>query len=566
MVFKRKSVTGRSDSRSLKIIPLGGLDFIGSNCTLFEYKDNIVMVDAGIGFPLTDHFGVDCLIPNPKYLLKNKSKIKGLVITHGHLDHIGAIPYLIENLGFPTIYASDFAAELILANLKNYFRDLYPKVKIQRIHKDSELKLGGMDISFFGVNHSIPEAMGVIVRTGVGNIVHTGDFKFDNSPINSQMAEYDKIARVGSEGVLCLLSDSTNSFESGFSISESEIVQTLEHVIEDVKGRVIIATFSSMVNRIIELLDIAEKLGKKVFVSGRSMQVAIEIANKVKYAKFNKDIFIKGNQLNKYPDNKIMVLATGAQGEALAALGRMARNEHREIKVKKNDTVILSASIIPGNGAVVQNLIDELSKLGANVYHNKIMDLHATGHGNKEDQKLMINLVKPKFFMPVHGFQAFLYHHAKTAMEVGIKEENTIIAKSGDVVELTQHKWKKSGKVEAVPVIVSGSVVGDVGNAVLDDRQQLASFGVFVFSIIIDSKTSKLVKDPWVVSRGFVYVRQSQDMIKESIDLIRDSYENKCQNVRDAAEVRSVISRDLKKYLYGQTEREPMILSVINYI
>ncbi|MCB0749575.1 MAG: ribonuclease J, partial [Ignavibacteriae bacterium] len=514
-MYRNKRIFGNNTSK-LKIIPIAGLEFIGANCTAFEFDNDIVVIDAGLGFPTQEMYGVDFVIPNNKYFIQNKNKIKGLVITHGHLDHIGAIPYLIEDLGFTTIYASQFAKELILQKFKYDKPDLLGKITIKTINKESKLSLGNFKLEFFGVNHSIPESMGVFINSPVGTVVHTGDFKFDNAPINEPIAEYAKIAQIGSKGVLCLLSDSTNSYKEGHCLSESEISKKLDTVIGEVQGRVVIATFASMVNRVLELLKIAQKYNRKVFISGSSMKTAISTAIKIGYAKFPKELFISGQDINKLPANKVMILATGSQGEPLAALGRMARNEHKDVKVIPGDTVILSASVIPGNGAVIQKLIDMLSKLGANVYHNEIMNLHTTGHGHKEEQKLMINLVQPKFFMPVHGFRSFLSAHGQTAQQVGIKTENIIIAGDGDVIEFDSNSWKKAGKITAKPLNVSGSVVGDVGNIILEDRQQLANYGVVVYTLFMDKNTKALIKEPSITSRGFIFVKTSKELITEA--------------------------------------------------
>lgn len=561
-----KNLNNKSKRKKLRVIPISGLEFIGANCTAIEYGDDIVIIDAGMGFTSVDYLGIDYVIPNPKYFVQNAKKIKGLVITHGHLDHIGAIPNLIESMGFPTIFASKFAKELIYNKVRMDAKDVYPKVNITNVNPNSKLRFGDIQIEFFSVNHSIPESMGIIIRTPEGIVVHSGDFKFDNSPINEAPADYAKIAKVGSEGVLCLLSDSTNSYREGNCLSESEISKRLDGLIGDIKGRVVVATFGSMVNRLMELLKIAQKYDRKVFVSGRSMQNAIDIAVKVGYIKIPENLLIKGRDVSKYKDDKIMILATGSQGEDLAALARMSRNEHKEIQIKHGDTVILSASIIPGNGSLVQGLIDDLSKLGAYVYHNEIMNLHTTGHGHKEEQKLMINLVQPKYFMPVHGFQSFLAEHARTAVSIGIPEENVILAKDGDVIELSKQEWKKVSKVTAKPVNVSGSMVGDIGNIVLDDRQKLASYGVVVYSMLLNKQTGEFVKSPEILSRGFVYMKTSKELINGASALIEEEYKVVKDKKMQPGDLKEYISKRLRKYFYKETQREPILLAVIEYL
>lgn len=553
-------------ANKVKIIPIGGLSFIGANCTAIQYDNDIIVIDAGLGFPTADQLGVDYVIPNSRFFKQNPNKVNALIITHGHLDHIGALPKIIEDMGLPPIFVSPFAKELILDKFKYDAPDLIPKLDFKIIHRDSIFKVGQtLEISMFGVNHSIPESMGVVISTPVGRIVHTGDFKFDNAPINEPQADYAKIANIGLKGVLCLLSDSTNSYVKGYAMSESEITIKLSDLIEDIDGRVIVATFSSMVNRLLELIKIAVKQNRKVFISGRSMERALNIAQKIGYAKFPEHVFINASQLKNYKDNEIMILATGAQGEDLAALRRIAKNNHKDIKIKKGDSVVLSASIIPGNGAVVQSLIDELSKLGANVFHSQIMNLHTTGHGHQGDQKLMINLVKPKYFMPIHGFYSFLFEHAKTAMELGIPEKNIIIVEDGEVVEIDHKGWNVNQRVDAKPVIVSGIGVGDVGDTVLEDRQQLANFGVVVYELIIDKVTKELKAAPEVNSRGFVYMKQSKELINDVVELIQTEY-NRNTNKNNLFEVNQIIKSRLKKFLYKTTEREPVILSFLKEV
>ncbi|MBD3363261.1 RNase J family beta-CASP ribonuclease [Candidatus Dojkabacteria bacterium] len=555
----------KKKEKKVRIIPIGGLDFVGLNCTAIEYDNQIIIIDAGIGFPTNDQYGVDCLIPNPKYLKKNSKKIKGLLITHGHQDHIGAIPYLIRDMGFPTIYTTKFVKDMVLNKFKSDFKDLYSKVKIKTVSTKSKLTFGSIKTSFFGVNHSIPEAQGVIIKTPAGTIVHTGDFKFDNSPLEQPCTEYSKIAKVGAEGVLCLLSDSTNSYEEGHCMTEREIGRKLEDLISEEKGRVIIATFSSLVTRVSSLLKIARKYKRKVFVSGRSLHEIIKIAKSHGYIDVPESLFIKGHELKDYKDNQIMVLSTGSQGETMAALSRMARKEHREIKIKDGDTVILSASVIPGNGAYVQDVIDSLTKFGANVYHNDIMNLHTTGHAHKEEQKLMIRLTQPKYFMPVHGYLSFLSEHAKTAEKVGIKKKNIIMASNGDVIEMDRKGWKKKKKIYAKPVLVAGSVVGDVGATVLEDRHQLANYGVFVFILTVDKKTKKLIEEPKIISRGFVYMKYSKKLMNEVKNYIKSIYSKEDKNCT-ITEVKERMRKKVRKFLYKKTEREPMVLPVIHHL
>lgn len=547
----------------IKIIPLGGVEEIGINCTAIEYNDEITVIDIGLGFPLSDQYGVDYVIPNIDYLKRNKKKIQGIIITHAHLDHIGGLPYVIKDLGFPEIFASRFSLEVIRQKLEEH--KLMDKVKIRVVTKESKLASGSFEISFFGVTHSIPESMGVVIKTPAGTIVHSGDFKFDNSPMNEPVTEYDKIARTGSEGVLALLSDSTNAFKSGHSKSEKVIYDTLKGIVENADGRVIVATFSSLLTRIYQLIKIANDEGRKVAIAGRSMENIITIARKLGYINVKDDLFISPKNLKSIPDEKVMILATGAQGEHFAALARMARGEHKDFSIKQGDTVILSASIIPGNDMTVQGLIDDLSQKGANVLHKaEIMDLHSSGHGYQEDQKLMINLVKPKFFIPIHGYPSFLHKHALTAMSVGMEKKNTIIPRRGFIIELDESGWKMTTQVKSNPILISGSGVGDIGDIILSDREQLANYGVVVIALSLDADKHR-VKDLQIVSRGFVFVKTHGELIDRAKSLVQGIMENEIKDYKNDREIRERISRTVRKLLYDETEREPMILPIISY-
>lgn len=551
--------------KKLKIIPLGGVEEIGINCTALQYQDQIIVIDFGLAFPLSNQYGVDYVIPNIDYLQRNQQKIEAIIITHAHLDHIGALPYILEPLNFPEIFASRFAIELIKEKLTEH--KLLDKVKIREVNKDSQLVSGSFEIRFFGVNHSIPESMGVIVKTPVGNIVHTGDFKFDNSPENEPVADYSKIAAIGEEGVLALLSDSTNSFVPGFSKSEHVIAQNLEEIVKKAQGRVIISTFSSLVTRLYQLIKIAEKLNKKVAIVGRSMETAIRISREIGFINVSPQIFIPKQKIGSYKDNELMILATGAQGDHMAALTRIARDEHPNLHIKKGDTVIMSASIIPGNDMLVQVLMDNLSMKGAFVFHHEMeldMDLHSSGHGYQEDQKLMLNLTKPQYFIPVHGFQSFLFKHGQTAQSVGIPEKNIILPTRGAIIELNSDGWQIEKFVKATPVLVSGSKVGDVGPVVLLDREQLANYGVVVINLQIDKASQQLRKPIEVISRGFVYVKESGELMQQITQTATNFFEKHKTLLTDEKRFRSDLTSEIKKLLYNETQREPLILLVMN--
>jgi ribonuclease J len=551
--------------KGVKVIPLGGVEEIGFNSTVIEYENTQLLIDIGLGFPYGDLYGVDYIIPNISYLKKYR-KLNGILITHGHLDHIGGLPFVLKELNFPTIYCTQFACELIKNGLERNGVDLRD-VRFKLINKDSQLRFNNVNVSFFGVNHSIPESLGIIVKTPEGSVVHTGDFKFDNSPDFGEVSEYEKIAIAGKEGVLALLSDSTNSFVQGHSMSEKAIYENLFDIVKDAKGRVIVSTFSSLVSRIFQLIRIASVTNRKILVMGRSMQNVIDIALKLNYMTFEKNLFISPDKVNTLPPHMVMIIATGAQGETMAALSRIIRNESVDVKIKHGDTVILSASVIPGNDLLVQNLIDDLSEMGATVYHKgHEMDLHASGHGYQEDQKLMINLVKPKYFIPVHGYQSFLYKHAQTAMSVGIPDKNIIIMKRGEVLELNKTGFEKVGKVNASPVYVSGKNIGDVGNIILSERQQLANSGVLIVSALIDRKTNMLMEKPKILTRGFVFVKDNLELISSVADSAEKIIQEDLEQKRTETQSRDRLVNLIQKSLYRKTEKNPLILTLFTFV
>lgn len=555
---------------SFKVIPLGGVEEIGINCTAIEYNDHILVIDAGLGFSDVDHLGVDYLIPNFDYLKENKSKLEGFFITHGHLDHIGAIAHFAEELGQIDIFAPEFAAELIKLRAKE--AKIENKINLRLVGDKSVLHNGKVTVEYFRVNHSIPDSFGIIIKTPAGTIVHSGDFKFDNSPLNEPTADYLKMARTGEEGVKVLLSDSTNSTRKGHSISEYEIMGRLSDVISSAKGRVIVATFSSLVTRLYALVEIAKQEERKVFISGRSMANSIDISKKLGYIRAKNDLFVKDNQINRYSDENVLILATGSQGENMSALARMARGEHRQVKLKRGDTVILSSSVIPGNDLLVQNLIDDLSRLGAKIYHQDIMNLHTSGHGFQEDQKLMINLFKPEYFMPVHGTQYFLAKHGETAVNLGVDEKKVILSKRGDIVEIGERSWKKVGRVKHNPLLVSGSGVGDVGPLVLQDREQLAANGVVVINIVLKVEDSRyrLAVKPNVFSRGFIYVKENRDMIDKIVSKVEFVLSRNDKQQDNAGDFKAKLRTELEKHvggmLYSLTERDPLLITNIEIV
>lgn len=550
----------------LKIIPLGGVEEVGINCTVYEYKDEIVVVDVGLGFSEFDYYGIDYIIPDISYLKKKVKNVRALVITHGHLDHIGGIHYHLEDLNFPEIYGTEFTLELIKLKIEEAGLMEKMKGKLIVINEESKLKFKHFEIEFFRVNHSIPQAVGVYLKTPTAKAVHTGDFKFDNSPINEPVADYGRIAKIGDEGIDILLSDSTNSLRKGHPISESDVAKGLEDVVERAKGRLVIASFAGLVGRLYQLVTIAEKYDRKVAIAGFSMRKTLEIAERIGYLKMPKDLIVNIAQVNNIPPNKLLILTTGAQGEEEAALSKMAYSDYKGVSLKKGDTVIISAKTIAGNDRAVQNMIDQIMSKGAMVKQTEDLDLYTSGHGYQEDQKIMLNLVKPKFFMPVHGYQYFLRAHGDTAKSVGVEENNILISKKGSIIEgstATGYSITKSFPCE--PLLVSGSGVGDVGTVVLKEREQLASYGVVVIDIIVN-KEKELVRDPFVISRGFVYVKNSQELIKQIVDRSREIYNSMKANFKEVSEVREVITTEVSDIIFEETQREPMIITVISFV
>jgi ribonuclease J len=550
----------------LKVIPLGGVEEIGINSTVFEYENQLVVVDLGLGFPDNNMYGVDYLVPNIDYLTKKLDQIEGIIITHGHLDHIGALPYLLPKLNFPELIGTEFTLELIKAKLDDF--GLLNKAKFRVITPNSVLQSGNFRLSFFRVNHSIPQCIGVVVETPAGCVVHTGDFKFDNSPVNEPVADYARMAQLGEQGVDLLLSDSTNSLRKGYPISESDVAYGLQDAIERANGRVIIASFSGLVGRLYQIIKIAEQLGRKVAIAGYGMNQTLRIAQEIDYIKPKQGTIIPLQKINRYSDNKIILLTTGSQGESNAALARMASTEgYKNIHLKKTDTVVISAGTIPGNNMAVQLLIDQITSQGAKVHQSENMDFFTSGHGYQEDQKIMLNLIKPKYFMPVHGYQYFLRAHANTAQQVGIKESNIIIAERGSIVEGNkQSGFSVNGKVKNTPLLVSGSGVGDIGASILAERQQLGNNGVIVISAVLDQKTQSLLQDPVVYTKGFIYVKSNRDLIEEIKNIAKTELSKLGKRHSNATTAREQLDRNITKYVEKEIERTPLVITMLNFI
>jgi ribonuclease J len=503
-----------SKEEKVKITPLGGLGEVGKNMTLLEYEGKILIIDMGLNFPEEDNPGVDYIIPNISYLQGRKKDILGVVFTHGHYDHIGAVPYFLNKLGNPALYASPLTMGIIERRQDDFPNQ--PKLNKTIVEDGSKIELGPFKVEFFHQNHNIPQNLGMFIETPVGNILHTSDFKFDETPQNGPPTNFKKIKEFGDRGVHLMFSDSTAVEKEGHSLSEKVISENIEKIFQKAKGRIITATFSSLINRVQDIIELSEKYGRKVVIEGYGMKTNVELAINLGLIKANKNTFVDRRKADSLPDNKTTIICTGAQGEERAALMRITNGEHRYFQLKEKDTVVFSSSIIPGNERSVQNLRDDILRQGADIYHYKMMDIHASGHGQSEEAKKMIEMVNPNFLIPIHGQYSMLVKHKKIAEETGVPEK-VLIIENGEPVILTPEKmYKAKEKVNAKEVLVDGSGVGDVGGVVLYDRKELAESGIFVVIVVLDRKTKKLQNSPDIISRGFVYLRESQDLLAET--------------------------------------------------
>ena len=550
----------------LRIIPIGGLEEVGRNMTLFEYKDDIVIIDMGLQFPEEDMPGIDYIIPNIEYLKGKEKNIRGVIITHGHLDHVGAVSHLIPKLGYPPIYATGLSRGIILKRHEDFPNG--GKLEIQTIKKTDKLDLGHFKIEFFHVNHNIPDSVGIAIHTPEGLIVHTGDFKFDHSPIGDEPADLARIVQIstGDNGVLAMLSDSTNAEVPGHTISERQVQESLDEVIKKAEGRVIAATFGSLISRVQQLINIAEKYGKKLALDGYTMKTNTEIAKELGFIKVKRDTFIPINDVNKYAPEKIIVACTGAQGEGEAVLMRIAHKEHRFVHIQKGDTVIFSSSVVPGNERSVSALKDILVYQGAKIIHSKLMDVHASGHAQVEDLKLMLNLVKPKYLIPIHGNHFMLRMHAEIAESMGMPHENALVLSNGTAAVFKNGKVSiPKGRAPTNYVMVDGLGIGDVGNVVLRDRQMMAKDGIFVIISTVDTQTGKLKGNPDIVSRGFVYLRESQELLMDVRRQVRKIIEGSFakEHTLNASYLKDEIRNKTGQFLFQKTERRPMVIPVI---
>jgi len=566
MKKQQKSFKLKDSSLPVRIIPLGGLEEIGRNMTLIEYQNQLIIIDIGLQFPDENTPGIDFIIPNIEYLKNHPEKqILGVLITHAHYDHIGAIPYIIPQLNYPTIYATPLTKAIILKRQEDF--PYLKKLNIENLEVDQDkpLVLGPFKIRTFHLNHNIPETIGFVIETPVGLIVYATDFKFDFQPIADIPADLNRIAEISSNGTTLLLSDSTNIEMTGHSLSETTIMENLDNVFNKAKGRIIMATFASLISRLQQAITLSEKYKRKVIVEGFTMRTNLSIAQRLGYIKANKDTFTSIKELHRLNPNQITILCTGAQGESEATLMKIANKEHKNIKIQKGDTIIFSSSIVPGNEITVQALKDSLAKQGAIIYHYKMLDIHASGHGYQEDAKMMISLTKPTFFMPIHGHFSKLKTHAQLAESLGIPPEHIVTPTNGQIVELYKNKIIATEKfVPTNYVMVDGLGVGDISEIVLRDRQILAQDGIFIIITPVDKRTGLLLKDPEVVSRGFVYMKESKDLINETKKQIQSIvYHLAKEQVFNESYLRNTLKEEIGMYLFKKTKRRPMVLPVV---
>ncbi len=547
-------------SSKLRIIPLGGLGEIGKNITLIEYKNDILIIDCGLAFPEDEMLGIDVVIPDVNYLFKNADKIRGIVLTHGHEDHIGGLPYILKKINVP-IYGTKLTLGLVENKIKEHNIN---NVKLNIVQAGDRITLGSFSVEFIKTSHSIPDSVALAIYTPVGTIVHTGDFKIDYTPINDDIIDLHKLAEIGNKGVLVLLADSTNVERPGFTMSERTVGDTFNDIFSKAKQRIIVATFASNIHRIQQIIDSAVLFNRKVIISGRSMVNTVEVGTELGYLKVPEGTIVDINNMDNYSPSDIVVITTGSQGEPMSALTRMAFSEHRKLEIVHGDLVIISASPIPGNEKTVSRVINQLMYKGANVIYETLADVHVSGHACQEELKLMHTLVKPKFFIPIHGEYRHLKRHAELAEELGMPKENIFVAHNGSVIEFTKNTGKFAPSVQSGNILVDGLGIGDVGNIVLRDRKHLSEDGLIVVVVTISKQDGSVIAGPDIISRGFVYVRESEDLMEESRkvakDVLRECEKN---NITDWATLKSSIRDALRGFIYEKIKRNPMILPII---
>ncbi|WP_425501624.1 ribonuclease J [Saccharibacillus qingshengii] len=556
-------VKKNNTAEKLTIFALGGVGEIGKNMYVVQYGDDIVVIDAGLKFPEEDMLGIDLVIPDISYLTENRDKVRAIIVTHGHEDHIGGLPYVLKHLNVPL-----YATKLTLGLIENKLREanLLGETKRILINADSELKLGStLTATFFKTNHSIPDSVGVCIETPEGNVVHTGDFKFDHTPVNDQFADLQRMAEIGQKGVLALLSDSTNAEKPGFTPSERSVGVVLEDIFRKARQRVVVATFASNVHRIQQVVNAAVATDRKIVVIGRSMVNVVAIASELGYLEIPEGMIIEPEEINRIGADRVAILCTGSQGEPMSALSRMARSTHRKVDILPGDTVIIAATPVPGNEKYVGRTIDALFRLGAEViYSGSNKGVHVSGHGSQEELKLMLNLMRPKFFIPIHGEYRMLRKHAQLGESIGVDPDNIFLIDIGDTVEIHNGEARKAGKVPSGNVLIDGLGVGDVGNIVLRDRKLLSQDGILVVVVTLSKQDGRIVSGPDIISRGFVYVRESEGLLDEANRVVTSTLQRlMSENVNEWASLKSGVKDSLGRFLFDQTRRRPMILPII---
>ncbi|MDE5412909.1 ribonuclease J [Alkalihalobacterium chitinilyticum] len=548
------------NTEKIRVFALGGVGEIGKNMYVVEVEEDIIVIDSGLMFPDDDMLGVDIVIPDISYLVENADRVRAIILTHGHEDHIGGLPYILQKLKVP-VYGTRLTLGLVEAKLRE--AGIYKSTTLKLIDNNSEITVGSTPVSFFRTNHSIPDSVGVVIKTNYGSIVHTGDFKFDQTPVDGKHAEIGKMAAIGEEGVLCLLSDSTNAERPGHTLSETVVGQGIADVFQNTMNRIIVTTFASNVHRIQQVISAAAKAKRKVAIVGRSMEKVISIANDLGYLNAPDELFIDVDQVKNYRPHQVAIITTGSQGEPMSALTRMARGAHRQITLSSEDTVIIAASPIPGNEKSVSKIIDQLYRIGADVVygHTKV---HASGHGSAEELKLMLNLMKPKYFLPIHGEYRMQIAHRDLAVEVGVNPSKIFLVEKGEVVEFLDGAGRKAGKVPSGNVLIDGLGIGDVGNIVLRDRRLLSKDGILVVVVTLNKTNGEIISGPDIISRGFVYVRESEKLLDEATGMVKQTLV-KCvtENVNEWSSLKSNIREVLSRYLFEKTKRRPMILPII---
>ena len=546
---------------SLRIIPLGGLGEIGKNITAIEYEDEIIVIDCGISFPDEDMYGIDLVIPDIKYLLDNKDKVKGLFLTHGHEDHIGAIPYILKQINMP-VYGTKLTIGLVESKLKEH--DMLSKTNLIPISPGESIKLNKLIIEFIRVTHSIAESCALAIHTPIGTVLHTGDFKIDYTPIDGKVMDLNRIAQLGQEGILLLMADSTNVERAGHSLSEKIIGETLNRIISNANGRVIVATFASNIHRMQQIADASMMYNRKIVFSGRSMENISNVAMDLGYLHIPKESIVGIEDLNRYPSDKITIITTGSQGEPMAGLSRIAYGSHRHISIEQDDLFIISASPIPGNDKLVSRVINQLYRKGVEVIYEDLEDIHVSGHAYKEELKLIHTLVKPKYFMPVHGEYRHLKHHSDLALKLGMDKSNVFTLETGQVLEISQDKAIATEKVHTGVVFVDGIGIGDVGNIVLRDRRDLARDGMVTIVVAINKETYSIVSGPDIITRGFIYARESEGLIKKIKDVAKEEIEICLENnIIEWQVLKSGVRKSVDQLLYHKTKRRPSVFPII---